>query len=67
MLRTLYVFQTNAGYLTEDCTTTHDPFKAITFVDFDAACRHLAAASGVYTGDINIQSIKAQFPKPLDK
>jgi hypothetical protein len=67
MLRTLYVFQTDKGYLTEDCTTTKDPFKAINFVDFDSACKHLTAASGIYSGPVNIQSVQAQFPKPLDK
>ena len=67
MYRTLYVFKTDKGYLTEDRTTTTDPFEAITFVDFDSACKRLAAASGVYAGEVNIKPVQAQFPKPLNK
>jgi len=67
MYRTLYVFETDNGYLTEESTTTNDPFEAITFVDFDTACKHLVAASGVCPGNINIKSVQAEFPKPLKK
>jgi len=67
MYRTLYVFQTEKGYLTENRTTTDDPFEAITFVDIDSACKRLVSADGLFGTDIKIQPVQAQFPKPLNK
>jgi hypothetical protein len=67
MNRTLYVFKTSKGFLTEECTTTSDPFKAITFVDFDTACKHLLAASGVCSDPVQVEEIQAVFPKPFQQ
>lgn len=54
-------------FLTEDGSTTVDPYKAIAFVDIDVASSKLVIASGIVSEAVTIKAIEVDFPRPLFK
>ena len=67
MYRTLYLFKTSDGYLTNDNTFTNDPHEAIALVDEATARKKLAQASEVLTQSVSICPVQIQFPKPIKR
>lgn len=67
MTRTVYVFKTPNGFLSDFNHYTNDPAHAVSFVDLDAAVARLAAASGVLHEPVSIQEVEIPFPLPFPK
>lgn len=65
MTRTVYVFKTPNGFLSDVNHYTNDPTHAVSFVDFDAAAARLAVVSGSLHEDVSIQEIEIPFPRPF--
>ena len=65
MTRTVYVFKTPHGFLSDINHYTQDPTHTVSFVDFDSAAARLAAASGALHEPVSIQEVQIPFPLPF--
>jgi len=65
MDRTVFVFKTHQGYLSDVNHYTHDVTRAVSFVDFDSAVSRLAAVSGTLTEPVSIEEVSIPFPRPF--
>lgn len=65
MDRTVFVFKTHQGYLSDVNHYTHDVTRAVSFVDFDSAVSRLAAVSGTLAEPVSIEEVSIPFPRPF--
>jgi hypothetical protein len=69
MKKSIYVIQSDKGFLCDVENYTDDIHKAAVFVDYDVAVKKLCAVSGVLTTECTVTTTAIDFPRlyPISK